>query len=198
MFRERPIGCQQSGMTMVCRMRSFLPDAVGGITYFNLDDASMVAYVPVYCGITRIPEPFRRENNDILEFSTESAFWMCNFVANMVYPRYSAMIGDLREAQKELEDYYEADQAEVEARVAELTPLERADFLTAKTIAYTDKMMKRWDKLARFLIVKHNDQVMRQSEGGEIRPGRHTSPAYAPAFIDAVQSVTGTRYVKPE
>ena len=196
MFRERPIGCQQSGMTMVCRMRSWLPDALGGITYFNLDDASMVAYVPVYCGIDRIPDPFRRENNNILEFSEESAFWMCNFVANMVYPRYSAMIGDLKEAQTELEDYYEADQAEVEERASKLTASELTDFLTGKTIAYTDRMMKRWDKLARLLIVKHNDQVMRSSKDGAVVPGRHTSPAYAPAFVEAVKAETGDRYVR--
>ena len=198
MFRERPIGCQQSGMTMVCRMRSHLPDALGGICYFNLDDASMIAYVPVYCGINRIPEPFRRENNNIREFSTESAFWMCNFVANMVYPRYSVMIGDLREAQSELEDYYEADQAEVERKAATLTAGELSDYLTAKTFAYTDKMMRRWDKLARLLIVKHNDQIMLPSKDGELIPGRHTSPAYAPAFIEAVKAETGNRYVKPE
>ena len=198
MFRERPIGCQQSGMTMVCRMRSSLPDAVGGITYFNLDDASMVAYVPVYCGINRIPDPFRRENNNVREFSTESAFWMCNFVANMVYPRYSAMIGDLREAQKELEDYYETEQEKVDARASELTAGERADYLTATSIAYTDKMMKRWDKLARLLIVKHNDQIMLPSENGELKRGRHTSPAYTPAFIEAVKEQTGDRYVRKE
>jgi dipeptidase len=197
MFRERPIGCQQSGMTMVCQMRDWLPDAVGGVTYFNMDDATMVAYVPVYCGITRVPEPFRRENNDITEFSTESAFWMNNFVANMVYPRWSAMIGDLRDAQKELEDYYAEDQKDVEEKVSKMTPSDRAAFLTAKTEAYTDKMMKRWDKLARFLIVKHNDQTMQPSQNGEIVRGRRTSPAYAPAFIDAVKSVTGDRYVKP-
>ena len=197
MFRERPIGCQQSGMTMVCRMRSWLPDALGGITYFNMDDATMVAYVPVYCGINRVPDPFRRENNNITEFSTKSAFWMCNWVANMIYPRWSAMIGDLREAQKELEDYYEADQAAVEERASGLTAGELTDFLTAKTIAYTDKMMARWDKLAKLLIVKHNDQIMRPSKDGEIAPGRHTSPAYAPAFIDAVKAQTGERYVKP-
>ena len=198
MFRERPIGCQQSGMTMVCQMRSWLPDAVGGVTYFNMDDASMVAYVPVYCGINRVPEPFRAENNNISEFSTESAFWMNNFVANMVYPRYSAMIGDLREAQTELEDFYAADQAEVEERAKALMPADRADYLTRKTIDYTDRMMSRWDRLARLLIVKHNDQIMRPSEGGAIVPGRHTSPAYAPAFIDAVRAQTGDRYVRPE
>jgi Dipeptidase len=197
MFRERPIGCQQSGMTMVCQMRSWLPDAVGGVTYFNMDDATMVAYVPVYCGITRIPDPFRRENNNITEFSTESAFWMNNFVANMVYPRWSAMIGDLRDAQKELEDFYAEDQKSVEETAVKMTPGDRAAFLTAKTETYTDMMMKRWDKLAKFLIVKHNDQIAQPSENGVIVRGRRTSPAYAPAFIDAVKSVTGDRYVKP-
>ena len=198
MFRERPIGCQQSGMTMVCRMRSSLPDAVGGITYFNLDDASMVAYVPVYCGINRIPDPFRRENNNIREFSTKSAFWMCNFVANMVYPRYSAMIGDLRDAQTELEDYYEAQQSEVDAKAAGLTPQKRADYLTRTTLSYTDRMMERWSRLARLLIVKHNDQIMQPSENGELVPGRHSSPAYAPAFIDAVKEETDDRYVRKQ
>ena len=211
MFRERPIGCQQSGMTMVCQMRSFLPDEVGGVTYFNMDDATMVAYVPVYCSINRIPEPFRRENNNINEFSFESAFWMNNWVANMVYPRWSAMIGDLREAQTELEDYYAEDQKEVEKRVEGMTHLERVNFLTQKTEAYTAKMMDRWDKLAKLLIVKHNDQTLRTpppaivpgqapDPGQGPGPGfrRTPPPQYAPAFIDAVKEVTGDRYVKPE
>ena len=205
MFRERPIGCQQSGMTMVCQMRDWLPDAVGGITYFNMDDASMVAYVPAYCGISRIPDPFRRENNSMNEFSTESAFWMNNFVANMVYPRYSAMIGDLKEAQKELEDFYEKDQEEVIKKTADMTASDITEFLTGKTETYTDMMMKRWDKLAKFLIVKYNDQSIRPSQNGEIlsgRPGpgfqRPVAPAYSPVFIDAVKAQTGDRYVKPQ
>ena len=197
MFRERPIGCQQSGMTMVCQMRSFLPDEVGGVTYFNMDDATMIAYVPVYCCIDRIPEPFRKENNDIRTFSFNSAFWMNNWVANMIYPRWSAMIGDLREAQSELEDFYAAEQPEVEKQVTNLTHRERVAFLTAKTEAYTAKMMDRWDKLAKLLIVKHNDQIMQPSENGVVVMGRRTSPAYAPAFIDAVKAQTGDRYVKP-
>ena len=197
MFRERPIGCQQSGMTMVCQMRDWLPDAVGGVTYFNMDDASMVAYVPVYCGIDRIPDPFRRENNNIREFSTESAFWMNNFVANMVYPRYSAMIGDLKEAQSELEDFYAEDQKTVEAEAPKLTPSEMTQYLTRKTLSYTDMMMKRWDKLAKLLIVKHNDQIMQPSENGVVVQGRRSSPAYSPVFIDAVKKETGDRYVKP-
>ena len=197
MFRERPIGCQQSGMTLVCQMRNWLPDEVGGVTYFNMDDASMVAYVPVYCSIDRVPEPFRAENNNIREFNEKSAFWMNNFVANMVYPRYSAMIGDLREAQTELEDFYAEDQKVVEEKILDMSRGERISYLTAKTENYTDRMMKRWGKLAKLLIVKHNDQTMQPSENGEVVPGRRTVPQYSPVFIDAVKEQTGNRYVKP-
>ena len=70
-------------------------------------------------------------------------------------------------------------------------------FLTAKTEAYTAKMMDRWDKLAKLLIVKHNDQIMQPSEKGVVVAGRRSSPAYAPAFIDAVKAQTGDRYVRP-
>jgi hypothetical protein len=59
-------------------------------------------------------------------------------------------------------------------------------------------MMQRWDRLARLLIVKHNDQIMRPSKDGEIAPGRHTSPAYAPAFVQGVKDATGDRYVRKE
>ncbi|MBR4788928.1 MAG: hypothetical protein IK030_04345, partial [Bacteroidales bacterium] len=110
---------------------------------------------------------------------------------------YSAMISDLKEAQKELEDFYAEDQKEVEERAAKLTRGELTDFLTMKTVSYTDRMMKRWDKLARLLIVKHNDQIMRPSKDGSVVPGRHTSPAYSPAFIEAVKEQTGDRYVRP-
>ena len=71
------------------------------------------------------------------------------------------------------------------------------NYLTAKTEAYTAKMMERWDKLAKLLIVKHNDQVMQPSENGVLVAGRRTSPAYAPAFVDAVKAQTGERYVRP-
>lgn len=195
MFRERPIGCQQSGATMVIQHRNWLPDEVGGIIWFNMDDATMVSYVPVYCGVDRIPAPFLAENNKPYEFSTESAFWMNNFVANMVYPRWSAMIGDLRDAQKELDDLYAEDQKVVEKEAVQMHGVELVNYLTKKSIGYTDAMMKRWDKLARLLIVKHNDQTMKQSKDGVVVPGRHSSPAYSPAFIEAVKQSTGDRYV---
>ncbi len=194
-FRERPIATQQSGFTMTCQMRSWLPDDVGGVTWFNCDDADMVAYVPLYCCITQVPDCFRPENNPRTEFSFESAFWMNNWVANMVYPRYSMMIGDLRAAQNELEDYYFADQEEVLAAVGKMMPADRREYLNGKSIAYAERMMTRWDELAKFLIVRYNDQIQRRldADGNFLRWGYDT-PGYDQQFIDAIAPATGDRY----
>ena len=194
-FRERPIATQQSGFTMTCQMRSWLPNDVGGVTWFNCDDANMVAYVPLYCCITQVPDPFRPENNPRNEFSDKSAFWMNNWVANMVYPRYTMMIDDLREAQNELEDYFFIDQDTVLLAIKDMQVGERREYLNRKSIAYADKMMQRWDKLAKFLIVRYNDQIKRRvgDDGQFIRWGYET-PGYEPRFIDAIGTGTGERY----
>ena len=193
-FRERPIATQQSGFTMTCQMRSWLPDDVGGVTWFNCDDAAMVAYVPLYCCITQVPDPFRPENNPRNEFSFQSAFWMNNWVANMVYPRYSMMIGDLRDAQRELEDYYFADQDSVLAAIGSMTPADRQAFLNRKSIAYADRMMNGWDRLAKLLIVRYNDQIVRPVQDGQVIRGRYATPGYDQQFIDAIGPSTGSRY----
>ena len=194
-FRERPIATQQSGFTMTCQMRSWLPDDVGGVTWFNCDDADMVAYVPLYCCITQVPDAFRPENNPRNEFSEQSAFWMNNWVANMIYPRYSMMIGDLRKAQKELEDYYFADQEEVLNAIKDMMPADRQSYLNKKSLAYADKMMQRWNQLAKYLIVKYNDQIVKRTdENGQFTRWGHDTPGYDQQFIDAVGKSTGDRY----
>ena len=194
-YRERPIATQQSGFTMTCQMRSWLPNDVGGVTWFNCDDANMVAYVPLYCCITQVPDAFRPENNQRNEFSDQSAFWMNNWVANMVYPRYSMMIGDLRKAQNELEDYYFADQDSVLVAIKDMKPADRQSYLNNKSIAYTEKMMQRWNQLAKYLIVKYNDQVVKRiGEDGDFTRWGYETPGYDQQFIDAIGKSTGNRY----
>ena len=195
-YRERPIATQQSGFTMTCQMRRWLPDDVGGVVWFNCDDANMVAYVPLYCCITQVPDAFRSENNLRNEFSFESAFWVNNWVANMVYPRYSMMIGDLRAAQSELEGYYFRDQDSVLAEVQRMTPSDRREYLNRKIIEYTSRMMRRWNELAKYLIVKYNDQVIRKvDENGNFQRWGYETPGYDQQFIDAIGSSTGERYL---
>ena len=141
------------------------------------------------------PDCFRPENNPRTEFSDQSAFWMNNWVANLVYPRYSMMIGDLRKAQNELEDYYFADQDSVLVAIKDLMPADRRAYLNQKSIAYADRMMTRWDKLAKLLIVRYNDQIVRRvDENGQFLRWGHDTPGYDQQFIDAIGKSTGDRY----
>ena len=112
----------------------------------------MIAYVPVYCCESEIPVPFREENNLNGVFNEKGAYWFCNMVSNFIYPRYSAMIGDLRVAQKELEDFYAGDQPAVEKAASEMTPSGRVTFLTSKTVGYAERMMEQYSLKAQTYI----------------------------------------------
>lgn len=178
-FRERPISTQQAGFAVVAQMRSSVPGGFGGVYWFNCDDPSMMAYVPVYCTNTEIPEAFKDIHNRDGEFDEGGAFWLLNWVSNMVYPRYSAMMPDLIEARSELESSFFAQQADVEAMAAAMPAEARIPYLNAKTAEYTATMMERWKKLAHHLIVRYNDQ-----------PG-----GWDQQFYDAVARDTGDRFL---
>ena len=180
-FRERPISTQQAGFSVVAQMRSWLPDEVGGVYWFNCDEPSAIAYVPVYCCLRSVPDAFQGRYNRNGVFDERGAFWLCNWVANMVYPRWSALVGDLVSAREELETVFQNGQPGIEAEVKSLTPEERVAYLEGKTFAFTEQMMSRWKTLAHHLIVKYNDQ-----------PGAWDQP-----FYDAVVRDTGTRYLVP-
>lgn len=105
------------------------------------------------------------------------------------------MIGDLRAAQSELENYYFADQDSVVKAIDKMTPGDRRDYLNKKSIAYADCMMKRWDKLAKLLIVKYNDQVVKRTdENGNFLRWGYDTHGYDQQFIDAIAPATGNRY----
>lgn len=200
-FVERPIATQKSGFTLVSQMRSWLPDEIGGVMHFNCDDAAMIAYVPIYCGIKRVPEAFDESIANYKVFNEKCAFWMCNFISNMVYPRYSVLYPDLKDAQKELEDFYESDQKAVEEKSKGLAKYDRVEYLTQKSEVYTVQMMKRWEKLARLLIVKHNDLIVLPSEDGVIKYKTRKemkTPGYNQSYKDAIGKITGDRYEMKE
>ncbi len=81
------------------------------------------------------------------------------------------------------------------AAVKDLTPADRRDYLNKKSIAYADRMMRRWDKLAKYLIVKYNDQVVRRTDAdGNFMRWGYDTPCYDQQFIVAIAPATGDRY----
>ena len=203
-FNERPISTQQTAFTFVSQMRSELPNAIGGVLWFGTDDANMAVFTPVYCCTNVVPECYKREMADAVTFSEKSAFWLFNMVSNMVYPRYSALIGDLKKVQKDAEDTFAQNQAAVEAKAMELyndNPPKAVAMLTKYTGETAMSTMAAWGNLAKYLIVKHNDMVVKPEENGEfkrIETGEGAAPVrpgYPEHFNRRVVKETGERYL---
>lgn len=178
---ERAIATQQTGFVLVSQMRSWLPDAIGGIHWFGVDDANTAVFVPMYCCMTSIPKSYAMETADLYNFSTESAFWVNNWVANQAYTRYSFMIKDIRKVQNALEDGYANRQASLEA---EALALHKQD--PAKAVAMLNDYSNRsaqdatasYLKLAQYLLVKYLDGNMKKEKDGEFERSKTGYPVY--------------------
>ena len=206
-FNERPISTQQSAFSFVAQMRANLPDPVGGVLWFGLDDANMTVFTPVYCCTDRIPVPYAEGNGDCITFSWDSAFWIYNWVADMIRPRYSLMIDDMRAVQKELEDTFESAQSGIESSALKLyqeSPEKAKDFLTNYTDMTARTTVDRWKKLAEFLIVRYNDGARKKVKNGKmVAPETGNCaplerPGYPEDFLKEVVKATGDRYKSVE
>ena len=171
-LNERAIATQQTGFVIVPQMRNWLPDAVGGILWFGVDDADMAVFTPVYCSVTASPECYRVGNGDMMNFSWTSAFWIHNWVANMAYGKYSYMIQDIRKVQQELENSYREAIPAIDKAAAELyqtDPVEAKRFLTWFSTTTADAATERWKKLGEYLLVKYMDGNVKKEENGQFK-----------------------------
>lgn len=202
-FNERPISTQQAGFVFVSQMRANMHNPIGGVLWFTLDDANMSVFTPVYCCTTKVPDSYEANGADYNTFSWNSAFWIYNWVSNMVYPRYDLMIGDLRAVQTELEKTFNDMQAGVElaaTKLYEKNPAEARAFLTNYTNMTAQTTFDAWKKLGEFLVVKYNDGVVKRVKDGQFernslgQPASVIRPGYPKAFLEEYVKQTGDRY----
>ena len=205
-FNERPTSTQQTGFSYVAQLRGWLPRQIGGILWFGNDDGNMVAYTPVYCSATRQPECYNTPGADAVTFSDKNAFWVCNWVSNMVYPRYSAMFPSLKAVRDSLEQSYFKEVPAVDAKAQQLlatSEQQAVDYLTSYTCKKGDEMISRWRQLAIYLIVKFNDMAEKKEVDGhfETTPegvSKVVRPGYPEATARKLIEQTGDRYVIPD
>lgn len=206
-FNERPISTQQSAFTVVAQLRGNLPNAIGGILWFGNDDPNMIAYTPVYCCADRVPPCYDKINANDITFSWDNAFWVCNWVANMTYPRYSQLFPSVEAVRDRLEDGYIARQADIEKQALalyETSPAEARKFLTDYTVETAQNMLGEWKKLGEYLIVKYNDQAVKKEKDGKflLTPDGLAVPPERPGYPEQYRRTlireTGDRYLVPE
>lgn len=198
-FNERPISTQQTAFTFVSQLRSWLPREIGGVLWFGNDDANMVAYTPVYCGNTVQPACYNTKGADAVTFSSDNAFWLCNMVSNMVYPRYSQLFPELKAVRDSLETSYFANQTSIEKQAADLYQTDKAaalKLLNNYSNAKADEMLANWKRLVTRIIVKYNDMAVKKEKDGKLLQSV-TRPGYPISFGRKLVKETGDWYAVP-
>ena len=206
-FNERPTSTQQTGFSYISQLRSWLPREIGGVTWWGNDDGNMIAYVPIYCGNTVQPECFNTPGADAVTFSDKNAFWVCNWVSNMVYPRYGQMFPSLKEVRDSLDKSWIDGQQAVDKHASELYATDKAaalKYLNNYSNEKAAQMLTRWKKLATYLIVKYNDMAVKPEKDGKFeRTATGIGvPVKRPGYSDYMRHElirqTGDRYKVPE
>lgn len=193
---ERATSTQQTGFVFVAQSRSWLPDPVGGIFWFGLDDTYTMAYTPMYCSVTRVPEAYRVGNGDMYNFSFNSAFWVFNLVSNWAYTKYNYMIKDILPVQQELEQRYIAQTSgEVDKEALTLykkDPAAAVSYLTDYSDKTGQATVKRWQELFQYLFVKYMDGNIKKEKDGKFEtnpygvPVMPSQPGYPKWWLDKI------------
>jgi len=186
---ERAISTQQTGFSFVAQSRPNLPNPIGGILWFGLDDTYLTCYMPIYCGIKQVPNSVKVGDGDMLTWSDNSAFWVFNTVSNQVYTRYNDMIVDLQKVQSQLENkFFNLTPIVDQAALALWNKGEKdlaLQYLTDYSVNQVETSVSKWRDLGHFLLIKYKDgNVMIEKDGkfernkSGIVPASPLHPAY--------------------
>lgn len=170
---ERATATQQTGFTFVTQSRNWLPNEVGGILWFGVDDAASSVYFPMYSASTEVPESFAKGNGSMMQFTNKAAFWVFNQVTNFAYTRYNLIHPEIREKQKAFETQYvnfvqmmDTGAQSMLARNKE----EAVKFITDFSCRTGNHLVDTWRDFYGYLFCKYMDGNVKTAIPGEMNP----------------------------
>ena len=192
---ERATVTQQTGFSFVSQSRSWLPDEIGGIIWFGVDDAGSCVYAPMYSSMTRIPETYAVGNGAMMKFSWNSAFWVFNMVTNFAYTRYNIIHPDVYEKQQALEKKYIAYTDAVDNGALLLhkkDPKMAIEFVTDYSVNTADALVYEWRTFYEQLFLKFMDGNVKYYVPGEKNP-KVEYPGYGEEWNKRIADDTGDK-----
>jgi dipeptidase len=198
-LNERAISTQQTGFSFIAQSRSWLPDPVGGILWFGVDDTYSTVYTPMYCGMTRVPHAFAVGNGAMMDFNENAAFWVFNQVSNFAYTRYNLMIPFIQEKQKQLELKYIGEVEDIDKAATALyrkSPKKALQYLTDYSVKSGNHTVAEWKNLYAFLFTRFMDGNVKTRIEGQQNPELE-QPGYSEEWYRVVAKDAGDKIRYP-
>ena len=189
---ERATATQQTGFTFVSQSRSWLPNEIGGILWFGVDDAASTVYFPMYTSSTEVPHAFAVGNGNMMQFTDKAAFWVFNQVTNFAYTRYNLIHPDIRDKQKALETKYKAYTLMTDAAAQSIIGQDRAmavAYLTDFSCNTGNQLVDTWRDFYGYLFARYMDGNVKTAIPGQKNPKVENPPLpewYLKTIINAM------------
>ena len=201
---ERAVATQQTGYSFVAQSRSWLPNPVGGIFWFGVDDTDGCVYAPMYCGISNIPESYAVGNGSMISWSETSAFWTFNQMNNWAYTRYNRIHPEIENYQLEIENQFRSQVTEVDKKAVVLyaqNPTSATAVITDFSVSTGNKLVGDWKAFYHYLFMKYMDGNLKVSQGhqlldngnGKNIPQKPQHPGYGKEWERVMIQGTGDR-----
>lgn len=164
---ERPLNIYRCVYAYVNQSRNWLPDPIGGLTWFGPDRPATSVLMPFYIGAGEPPASMQKA--DLLKFDRGSMWTAFNYTANYVMIKYRYMIRDLNAVRNRFEARAFGKQAQIEEKALALWKNgDREDatqVLAEYSGEYTEQVLNAWWKLTEQLYVKYNDGYLNTKSG---------------------------------
>ena len=171
---ERAIATQQTGFWILGQARGWLPDEVGGLLWFGVDDAATSALTPIYSNITSVPECLAVGNGNMMEYSPTSAFWLFNRVTHFAYLFYDRVAPEIRAVADKYENERIAQVPFVDEKAIKMLQAgnkkQALAYLTEFSKECSQNLFNKWKGLDEYLLVKFMDgNIKYQNEDGTFK-----------------------------
>lgn len=192
---ERATATQQTGFTFVSQSRSWLPNEVGGILWFGVDDAASTVYFPMYTSSTKIPHAFAEGNGSMMEFTNQAAFWVFNQVTNFAYTRYNAIHPEIRTKQKQMETQYLSFVQMADAGAMSMMEKDKAvavEYLTDFSCNTGNQLVNSWRDFYGYLFARYMDGNVKTAVPGQKNP-KVVQPALPEWYLRTIINKMGDK-----
>ena len=161
---ERATATQQTGFWFTAQARASKGTDMG-ILWFGVDDAATSCLTPIYTASTMIPSSYSEQSGSLLRYSEGSAFWKFSKTTALAYMSYSAVAPDIRTVSDEWEMSKLKEVEAIDTHVSSLTESAARKYITDYSVQTAESLVKRWDDLYAYLMIKHLDGNLKSEHG---------------------------------
>lgn len=194
-LNERATATQQTGFCFVAQTRSWLPDEIGGVYWFSVDDVASTVFTPIYACSRQVPETYAEGNGSMMQWSDNAAFWVFNQVSNWAYTRYNYIHPEIQAKQDSLENLYLQRVKEIDQKALELYQQDKIQvvkMLTDFSVQNANELVYYWKKFYQYLFMKYMDGNIKTPVPGEKNP-KVNQPGYGEDWYRKIIQETGDK-----